>query len=137
MILTAEGEYQETINKSMAMRKAISMAEGFCQKCVSGVSELAGDGKSQTTAACENCGSHEVVELAGRFLCSDCVAVAGSACAGPGRVTSKKIKFRLRRTGTFVKFKLKHQYETLWLHRGFWVVPRRDTSRRAGRFDQN
>ncbi len=26
---TAEGEYQETINKSMAMRKAVAMAEGF------------------------------------------------------------------------------------------------------------
>ena len=28
---TAEGEFQETINKSMAMRKAISMAEGFAK----------------------------------------------------------------------------------------------------------
>ena len=26
---TPDGEYQETINKSMAMRKAIAMAEGF------------------------------------------------------------------------------------------------------------
>jgi anthranilate/para-aminobenzoate synthase component I len=26
---TPEGEYQETINKSMAMRKAIAMAENF------------------------------------------------------------------------------------------------------------
>ena len=29
---TPEGEYQETINKSMAMRKAIAMAEGFGKK---------------------------------------------------------------------------------------------------------
>jgi len=28
---TPEGEYQETINKSMAMRKAIAMAEGFAK----------------------------------------------------------------------------------------------------------
>jgi anthranilate synthase component 1 len=28
---TPEGEFQETVNKSMAMRKAISMAEGFAK----------------------------------------------------------------------------------------------------------
>jgi hypothetical protein len=34
-------------------------------------------------AACEGCGGFDVFELAGRFLCADCVAGAGSACAGP------------------------------------------------------
>jgi hypothetical protein len=28
---TPEGEFQETVNKSMAMRKAIAMAEGFAK----------------------------------------------------------------------------------------------------------
>jgi anthranilate synthase component 1 len=28
---TPEGEFQETVNKSMAMRKAVAMAEGFCK----------------------------------------------------------------------------------------------------------
>ena len=28
---TPEGEFQETVNKSMAMRKAVAMAEGFAQ----------------------------------------------------------------------------------------------------------
>jgi len=31
---------------------------------------------------CEHCGHHEAVEIAGKFLCVDCVAVAASACAG-------------------------------------------------------
>jgi anthranilate synthase component I len=29
---TPDGEFQETVNKSMAMRKAIAMAEGFVNK---------------------------------------------------------------------------------------------------------
>jgi anthranilate/para-aminobenzoate synthase component I len=28
---TPEGEFQETVNKSMAMRKAVAMAEGFAK----------------------------------------------------------------------------------------------------------
>jgi hypothetical protein len=36
------------------------------------------------TAACERCGSFEVIEIAGQFLCSDCVALAGCGCAGHG-----------------------------------------------------
>lgn len=34
--------------------------------------------------ACENCGSFDVLEIAGQFLCTDCVAVAGCGCAGHG-----------------------------------------------------
>jgi hypothetical protein len=33
-------------------------------------------------AACEGCGSFEVLEFAGKFLCADCVALAGCGCAG-------------------------------------------------------
>jgi hypothetical protein len=35
-------------------------------------------------AACERCGSFEVLEIAGQFLCADCVATAGCGCAGHG-----------------------------------------------------
>jgi hypothetical protein len=35
-------------------------------------------------AACERCGSFEVFEIAGQFLCADCVATAGCGCAGHG-----------------------------------------------------
>jgi hypothetical protein len=52
---------------------------------VNGVPETRGDsGNKALVAACETCGGHEVVELAGRYLCADCISVAGSACAGPG-----------------------------------------------------
>jgi hypothetical protein len=34
--------------------------------------------------ACERCGSFDVLEIAGQFLCADCVAVAGCGCAGHG-----------------------------------------------------
>jgi hypothetical protein len=32
--------------------------------------------------ACESCGSFEALDIAGKFLCADCVALAGSSCAG-------------------------------------------------------
>jgi hypothetical protein len=32
--------------------------------------------------ACEQCGNSEASDIAGKFLCSDCVALAGSSCAG-------------------------------------------------------
>jgi hypothetical protein len=35
-------------------------------------------------AACERCGSFDVLEIAGQFLCADCVATAGCGCAGHG-----------------------------------------------------
>jgi len=35
-------------------------------------------------AACERCGSLDVLEIAGRLLCADCVALAGCGCAGHG-----------------------------------------------------
>jgi hypothetical protein len=34
--------------------------------------------------ACERCGSFDVLEIAGKFLCPDCVALAGCGCAGHG-----------------------------------------------------
>jgi hypothetical protein len=34
------------------------------------------------TTACERCGSFEAMEIAGKFLCTDCVALAGCGCAG-------------------------------------------------------
>ena len=39
----------------------------------------------QPNAACERCGSFDVLEIAGKFLCADCVALAGCGCAGHGR----------------------------------------------------
>jgi hypothetical protein len=39
---------------------------------------------TQEDAACERCGSFDVLELAGKFLCADCVAQAGCGCAGHG-----------------------------------------------------
>ncbi|MGA2869354.1 MAG: hypothetical protein ABSF34_09360 [Verrucomicrobiota bacterium] len=39
---------------------------------------------AKETASCERCGSFEVLEIAGQFLCADCVAVAGCGCAGHG-----------------------------------------------------
>jgi hypothetical protein len=35
-------------------------------------------------AAGERCGSFDVLELAGRTLCTDCLALAGCGCAGHG-----------------------------------------------------
>jgi len=35
-------------------------------------------------AACERCGSFEVMEFAGRTLCKDCIELAGCGCAGHG-----------------------------------------------------
>jgi len=35
-------------------------------------------------AACERCGSFDVLEIAGKFLCADCVAQASCGCAGHG-----------------------------------------------------
>jgi hypothetical protein len=35
-------------------------------------------------AACERCGSFEVMEFAGKILCHDCVALAACGCAGDG-----------------------------------------------------
>ena len=37
---------------------------------------------AETSSSCERCGSFEVVEIAGKFLCTDCVALAGCGCAG-------------------------------------------------------
>jgi hypothetical protein len=39
----------------------------------------------KTDAACERCGSFDVLEIAGEFLCADCVALAGCGCAGHGK----------------------------------------------------
>jgi hypothetical protein len=44
-------------------------------------------GNDSTAAACERCGSFDVLEIAGQFLCADCVAVAGCGCAGHGDET--------------------------------------------------
>jgi protein-arginine kinase activator protein McsA len=40
--------------------------------------------KEVEDVACERCGSFEVFEIAGKFLCADCVALAGCGCAGHG-----------------------------------------------------
>lgn len=40
-----------------------------------------------TAATCERCGNFDVLEIAGQFLCADCVAVAGCGCAGHGDET--------------------------------------------------
>jgi hypothetical protein len=40
--------------------------------------------KKASEAACERCGSFEALEIAGQFLCADCVALAGCGCAGHG-----------------------------------------------------
>jgi hypothetical protein len=31
---------------------------------------------------CEKCGQFDVIEIAGQFLCADCVALAGCGCGG-------------------------------------------------------
>jgi len=38
--------------------------------------------KNNPDAACERCGRFETLEIAGKILCPDCVALAGCACAG-------------------------------------------------------
>ena len=38
----------------------------------------------EKSSGCERCGSFEVLEIAGKFLCTDCVALAGCGCAGHG-----------------------------------------------------
>ena len=35
-------------------------------------------------AACERCGSFDVLEFAGKLLCADCIALASCGCAGHG-----------------------------------------------------
>jgi hypothetical protein len=37
---------------------------------------------STEDAACERCGSFDVVAIAGQFLCAGCVILAGSSCCG-------------------------------------------------------
>jgi len=39
---------------------------------------------TKETTACERCGCFEVMEIADKFLCADCVALAGCGCAGDG-----------------------------------------------------
>jgi hypothetical protein len=31
---------------------------------------------------CENCGNFDVLEIADKFLCADCIALAGCGCGG-------------------------------------------------------
>jgi hypothetical protein len=40
-------------------------------------------------AACEGCGSFDAMEIAGKILCRDCVALAGCGCAGDGGAESQ------------------------------------------------
>jgi len=40
--------------------------------------------RADESAACERCGSFEVLEMAGKFLCAECIAQAGCGCAGHG-----------------------------------------------------
>ena len=40
--------------------------------------------KTTEDAACGRCGSFDVLEFAGKFLCAECVALAGCGCAGHG-----------------------------------------------------
>jgi len=42
------------------------------------------ESKATEPGACERCGSFNVLEIAGKFLCADCVAQAGCGCAGHG-----------------------------------------------------
>ena len=42
------------------------------------------ESKPKETASCERCGSFDVLEIAGKILCPDCVALAGCGCAGHG-----------------------------------------------------
>jgi len=39
---------------------------------------------SPEAAACARCGSFEALEIGGRQLCAECVALAGCGCAGHG-----------------------------------------------------
>lgn len=42
------------------------------------------ENKTAEDVACERCGSFEVMEFAGKFLCGDCIQLAGCGCAGHG-----------------------------------------------------
>jgi len=35
-------------------------------------------------APCERCGSFDALEFTGKFLCADCIQLAGGGCAGQG-----------------------------------------------------
>ena len=37
---------------------------------------------STEDAACERCGRFDALEFTGKFLCADCIALAGCGCAG-------------------------------------------------------
>jgi hypothetical protein len=37
---------------------------------------------AEDDGVCERCGNPEALEIAGKFLCSDCIAQAGCGCAG-------------------------------------------------------
>ena len=39
---------------------------------------------STEDTTCERCGSFEVMEFAGKFLCADCIQLASCGCAGHG-----------------------------------------------------
>jgi hypothetical protein len=39
---------------------------------------------STEETVCERCGCFDVLEIAGTFLCADCVALAGCGCGGHG-----------------------------------------------------
>jgi hypothetical protein len=34
------------------------------------------------TAVCERCGNFDVIEIAGKVLCAECVTLAGCSCGG-------------------------------------------------------
>ena len=38
----------------------------------------------EENAVCARCGGFDVLEIAGQFLCADCVTLAGCGCSGPG-----------------------------------------------------
>jgi hypothetical protein len=52
-----------------------------CQSAKQQVANLRYEGAA---AACEECGQFGAMEIAGRQLCPDCVALAGCGCAGHG-----------------------------------------------------
>jgi len=39
---------------------------------------------STEDTVCERCSSFDALEIAGKLLCADCVALAGCGCAGQG-----------------------------------------------------
>jgi hypothetical protein len=42
------------------------------------------ENQASTDTACERCGRFDVLEIAGKFLCAECVALASCGCAGHG-----------------------------------------------------